>query len=71
MENELLTTQSAAERLGVHRSFLDRRRVAGGGPRYIRLSARVVRYAVADLDIWLSQHRLLNSSQQHQEHQDV
>jgi predicted DNA-binding transcriptional regulator AlpA len=60
--SELLTVQGAADFLGVHRSFLDRRRVLGGGPRYIRLSARVIRYAPDDLDTWLADRRQANTS---------
>lgn len=59
----LLTIEKAAETLGVHRSFLDRRRVAGGGPRYIRLSTRVIRYAAVDLDEWLVSNRRANTSE--------
>lgn len=61
--SDLLTIQGAAGFLGVHRSFLDRRRVAGGGPRYIRLSARVIRYAPDDLAEWLDGNRRINTSQ--------
>ncbi len=61
--SELLTIHGAADFLGVHRSFLDRRRVAGGGPRYIRLSARVIRYAPEDLAEWLDGNRRANTSE--------
>lgn len=60
---DLLTIQDAANYLGVHRSFLDRRRVAGGGPRFIRMSARVVRYSAIDLAEWLDLHRRMNTSE--------
>ncbi|WP_419755986.1 helix-turn-helix domain-containing protein [Brevundimonas sp.] len=61
--SELLTIQAAADFLRVHRSFLDRRRVAGGGPQYIRMSARVIRYAAEDLERWLETNRRVNTSQ--------
>lgn len=61
--SELLTICAAADFLGVHRSFLDRRRVAGGGPRYIRLSARVIRYSPDDLEKWLAGNRRANTSE--------
>ncbi len=69
--SELLTIQSAAAFLGVHRSFLDRRRVAGGGPRYIRMSARVIRYASDDLDAWLASNRRANTSELSDRHPDA
>ncbi len=61
--SELLNIPQAAHFLGVHRSFLDRRRVAGGGPRYIRLSARIIRYSKEDLLSWLELSRRSNTSE--------
>lgn len=60
---ELLSIPEAAKFLGVHRSFLDRRRVAGGGPRFMRLSARIIRYSTQDLIAWLERSRRANTSQ--------
>lgn len=68
---DLLTIQDAADYLRVHRSFLDRRRVAGGGPRYIRMSARVIRYALDDLDAWLASNRRVNTSEIADGHPDA
>ena len=62
-KSELLNIPQAAYFLGVHRSFLDRRRVAGGGPRYIRLSARIIRYSKEDLLSWLDLSRRSNTSE--------
>ena len=52
--DNLLTVEAAAERLGVHRSFLDRRRCEGGGPTFLRLSARKIVYRASDLDDWIA-----------------
>lgn len=52
--DDLLNVRAAATRLGVHRSYLDRRRTAGGGPTFIRLSARKIAYRRGDLDAWLA-----------------
>ena len=71
VKTKLLTIQAAATHLGVHRSFLDRRRVAGGGPRYIRLSARVIRYDPDDLDEWLAGSRRANTSEISEAHADA
>lgn len=57
-----LTTEAAAERLGVHRSFLDRRRCKGGGPKFLRLSASKIVYRPSDLDDWLSQAERTSTS---------
>lgn len=47
----LLTTQEAAERLGLSASTLAKLRLSGEGPRYRKLT-RAVRYAEADLQAW-------------------
>jgi predicted DNA-binding transcriptional regulator AlpA len=44
----MLDTRAAAEFLGVSKSLLDKRRLAGLPPRYRKI-ASAVRYAVADL----------------------
>ncbi|MEO5375351.1 MAG: helix-turn-helix domain-containing protein [Alphaproteobacteria bacterium] len=45
----LLTPREAAARLQVAEATLERWRTRGGGPRFIKLSGRVVRYADEDL----------------------
>lgn len=62
MTDSLLPTPAAAEFLGVHRSFLDRRRSEGGGPAFIRLSARKIVYARSVLDAWLADHERTSTS---------
>lgn len=47
-----LTVEEAAEFIGVQRTFLDRRRTDGTGPRYLKLGSRVF-YSRADLEAWL------------------
>ena len=60
----LLGVVDAAERIGVHRSYLDRRRVTGGGPVFVRLSARKIAYRASDLDVWLQAQRRTSTSDQ-------
>lgn len=48
MIERLLSTAEAAELLGVNRSWLDRARIAGSGPTYIRIG-RIVKYRPSDL----------------------
>lgn len=43
--------QQAAEHLGVSKSFLDKARIYGGGPRFMRFGRAVV-YSTEDLDEW-------------------
>ena len=46
-----LTVEPAAEYVGVSRSKLNKLRIYGGGPRYIKVGTRVL-YDTADLDSW-------------------
>ena len=63
--NELcrLDVTQAAEYLGISASTLSKRRVFGGGPKYLKLGRRVV-YDVRDLDAWLEAHRRASTSDQ-------
>lgn len=54
IDDPLLSVEQAAQRLGVCRSFLDKRRVYGGGPQYLRLSTRKIAYRTTALDAWLA-----------------
>lgn len=51
-----LTTRSAAKYLCVSEAGMNRWRRHGGGPAYMRLSKRTVRYRVTDLDAFLASH---------------
>jgi excisionase family DNA binding protein len=44
-----LTTKQAAEVLGFSKRTLEGLRLRGGGPRYLKVGARAVRYRLADL----------------------
>lgn len=57
-----LPTPAAAAFLGVHRSFLDRRRTEGGGPPFVRLSARKIVYARSVLMAWLAARERTSTS---------
>lgn len=56
-----LNTDAAAAYLGLARSTLEKLRVAGGGPHYLKIGRRVV-YDVADLEQWLKDHRRQSTS---------
>lgn len=48
----LLTEEQAATALGFTTRFLQNRRHRGSGPRYVRISARAIRYRPQDLSAW-------------------
>lgn len=56
-----LETEPAAEYVGSKKKTLEKLRVVGGGPAYIKHGRRVV-YQVSDLDAWIDQHRRTSTS---------
>jgi hypothetical protein len=58
----MLSTSDAAERCSVGKSTLEKLRLTGGGPKFIKLGKRVV-YHPVDLDEWLSAHRRSSTSE--------
>ena len=61
-----LRTPDAAARIGLAAGTLDKLRVRGGGPSYLRLTPRRVVYAVDVLDQW-ARARQFNSTSQYPE----
>lgn len=59
----LLSTREAAEHLNVSKSYLDKLRVYGGGPEFIRLSKRKILYRQSALDCWAHQRRFGSTSE--------
>ena len=57
----LMHERAAAEYLGVSARFLQNRRIVGGGPKYIRISSRCIRYRLIDL-IEFTQDRLVQTT---------
>jgi predicted DNA-binding transcriptional regulator AlpA len=55
-------THGAADYTGLAESTLEKLRVSGGGPRYIRVG-RVVAYDLDDLDAWLEAHKRSSTSE--------
>lgn len=53
MTSELLTVSEAARWAKVSESFLNKARLTGGGPRFVRLG-RSIRYRLEDLEAWAS-----------------
>lgn len=59
----MLLTREAADRSGLSKSTLDKMRVFGGGPTYLKIGRRVV-YDPVDLDQWLASHRRASTSEE-------
>lgn len=56
-----LTVEGAAEYIGVSKSFLDKQRITGSGPVYLKIG-RLIAYDVADIDDWLRSRRRTSTS---------
>lgn len=54
MTETLLTTELAAQYLGVSKAFLERDRWAGAKIPFIRVGVRAVRYRKSDLDAYIT-----------------
>ena len=54
MANPLLTPAEAGEQLGLTPAALAQLRYTGGGPCFIKLTAKAVRYRQSDLDSWIA-----------------
>jgi predicted DNA-binding transcriptional regulator AlpA len=57
-----LRTRAAANYLGYSESTLEKKRVTGDGPPFIRLGRAVV-YDTRDLDAWLAARRTMSTSE--------
>jgi hypothetical protein len=58
----VLNTSAAAAYCGSAKSTLEKRRLTGGGPPFIKLGRRVV-YDPTDLDSWLASNRRTSTSE--------
>ena len=59
---QVLRTPEAARVLGLSSSTLEKMRLTGDGPPFVRLGARAVGYAVDDLCAWLQSRRSSSTS---------
>ncbi len=62
-KRRMIRTPEAAIYTGIAESTLEKRRVSGGGPLYMRVG-RVVVYDPDDLDAWLEAHKRRSTSDQ-------
>jgi predicted DNA-binding transcriptional regulator AlpA len=58
---QMLRTEGAARYVGLTASTLEKKRLNGSGPAYLKLG-RAVAYDTRDLDEWLASHRRLSTS---------
>ena len=65
--SRLLNVNEAAERLGVSVSYLNKLRLKGTGPVFMKLGTRRVVYDPADLALWLSACRRSSTATQQSE----
>jgi excisionase family DNA binding protein len=64
MANEvLLTVEEAAARLKISKHTLNRWRVTGEGPPFLKYGPRLVRYTEDMLDEWAKKHRFASTSE--------
>ena len=59
----LLTTRESAAHLNVSKSYLDKLRVYGGGPEFLRPSPRKILYRRSVLDRWIHERRFGSTSE--------
>lgn len=57
----MLNVKQAADYTGLSKSSLDKLRIYGGGPVFIKVGARVI-YDSADIDSWLASKKIANTS---------
>lgn len=62
MNKPYLRTQDAASRLELAATTLEKYRVYGGGPKFLRLSPRRIVYHIDDLDEWARQRTFESTS---------
>lgn len=57
MMRKVLRTEDAAAYVGLAAATLERMRLRGEGPTFVRLGCRAVGYDVADLDLWIEEQK--------------
>ena len=62
-DERLLREKPAAKYMDLSVRTLQAWRHRGGGPRFIRISSRCIRYRKSDLDEWLESRRVRSTSE--------
>jgi predicted DNA-binding transcriptional regulator AlpA len=58
----ILRQPAAAKYVGLAESTLEKYRLTGGGPRFVRLGVRAIGYDVQDLDAWIDAQKRSSTS---------
>lgn len=58
----VLTEAEAARLVRLSPRTMQRLRLEGGGPRFVKLTARSIGYAIADLQAWVHQRSVASTS---------
>ena len=59
----ILRTPEAGVYVGLAATTLEKMRIRGDGPKFIRLTTRAVGYTKEDLDLWLEERRSSSTSE--------
>lgn len=59
--SELLTTEEAAKAVGVSEMTMRRFRRNGGGPPYVRMGPKLIRYSAESLRLWVASRESASS----------
>jgi len=62
MQFTKLNVSEAATSLGVSKSWLDKKRLDGGGPEYHKFGRRVL-YDINDLQVWAARNKRRHTSE--------
>jgi predicted DNA-binding transcriptional regulator AlpA len=54
-QTRVLRTPAAAEYVGLSHSTLEKFRLTGEGPKFVRIGVRAVGYRIEDLEAWLAE----------------
>ncbi len=63
IEPAAVTTAAAARFTGLSESALEKKRVEGTGPRFVRYGRRAIRYRIVDLSEWMDRHLVWSTSE--------
>jgi len=62
IQKRVLRTPEAAAYLGLAASTLEKMRLSGSGPEFVRLGGRAIGYDLAMLDAWIDRQRRISTS---------
>jgi len=60
--HKILRTPGAAAYVGLAVTTLEKMRLTGGGPPFVRLGCRAVGYVLSDLDAWIEGQKAASTS---------